>query len=120
MAHAYFHSQSSAKRFGGKPEDYLHLHHWMDETKQYEATFRHRALRHHTLGIFEGEKEFGTCITNSNGKQIPVRMILEQHVKEDFGGYIPTVHDWLKDIPQQKWMNPTAEYQRELMKSITV
>lgn len=29
---------------------------------------------------------FGTLITNSDGKKVPVRYIGEQHVKEDCGG----------------------------------
>lgn len=29
MAHPLEHAQSSAKKFGGKPEDYLALHRWL-------------------------------------------------------------------------------------------
>lgn len=119
MAHPFHHAQSSAKRFGGKPEDYQAIHDWFDQTKAHEGTFRHRALRHHTLGIFECEQVFGVTITNSDGKQVPTRFIGEQHVKEDFSGFIPTVHDWLKGIPAEEWMQPNAAYQRDLMRSIT-
>lgn len=118
MAHAYHHAKSSAKKFGGHPDDYIAIHSWFDETKQYEPSFRHRALRHHTQGIFECEKVFGVTITNSDGKEIPTRFIGEQHVKEDFSGYIPTVADWLADIPPQKWMQPSPAYQRDLMEKI--
>lgn len=118
MAHAYHHAISSAKRFGGKPEDYQAIHDWFDCTKSHEPTFRHRALRHHTQGIFECEREFGATITNSDGKEVPVRFIGEQHIKEDFSGFIPTVHDWLKDIPMQGWMQPNPAYQRKLQASI--
>lgn len=114
MAHALDHAKSSARRFGGVPEDYLEIHHWFDCTKEFEPTFRHRALRHHTHGIFMAEKEFGISITNSSGKVIPVRVIGEHHVMEDFSGYIPTVHDWLKNIPAEKWMNPSPAYGRSL------
>lgn len=120
MAHSYHHAQSSAKRFGGKPEDYLPIHDWFDGTKELEPTFRHRALRHHTHGIFEAERVFGHMLTNSDGKQIPVRVIGEQHVMEDFSGLIPTVHDWLKGIPQEAWMSPSPAYQRQLMASIQI
>jgi len=120
MAHAYHHAKSSARRFGGKPEDYQAIHDWFDCTKEFEPTFRHRALRHHTHGIFEAEKVFGVFIVNSDGKEVPVRVIGEWHVREDFSGHIPTVHDWLKGIPQEPWMNPSPAYQRELMTSITV
>jgi hypothetical protein len=41
---------------------------------------------HHAEGIFQAERHFGTTITNSNGKAVPVRYIGEQHVLEDCGG----------------------------------
>ncbi|MFG6082890.1 hypothetical protein ACEUZ9_004122 [Paracoccus litorisediminis] len=68
------------------------------------ADFRHRALRHHAFGIFEAEREFGVTITNSAGRKIPVRFIGEQHVKEDCGGKIPSVQDWLRGIERKPWM----------------
>jgi hypothetical protein len=103
VAHPLKHAQSSAKRFGGKPEDYLPIHNWFDESKAFLADFRHRALRHHTEGIFLCEEIFGVSITNSEGKEIPVRYIGEQHVKEDLGR-IPTAQDWLTQIKTERWM----------------
>lgn len=29
MTHAYYHAQSSARTFGGVPEDYLAIHDWL-------------------------------------------------------------------------------------------
>jgi hypothetical protein len=117
MAHSYHHSVNSARKYGGKPEDYQKIHDWFDETKEHYADFRHRALRHHSLGIFEAEAKFGVTITNSDGKAIPVRLIGEQHVKEDCG-FIPTVQDWLKHIQGQKWMSsPPVRLERELVKT---
>jgi hypothetical protein len=104
MTSTYYHAQSSARLFGGVPEDYLEAHCWMDATKEHYADFRHRALRHHSLGIFEGERELGVTITNSDGKKVPVRYVLEQHVLEDCGGTIPTVADWLSCIKPEPWM----------------
>ncbi len=103
MAHPWKHALNSAKRFGGEPEDYLPIHNWFDETKAFLADFRHRALRHHTEGIFLCEEIFGVTITNSEGKRIPVRYIGEQHVKEDLGR-IPTAQDWLTQIKPERWM----------------
>ena len=105
--HPYHHAISSAKKFGGKPEDYQAIHNWFDESKAYYADFRHRALRHHAEGIFMAERLFGLTITNSNGKQIPVRYIGEQHVKEDLGR-IPSVQDWLSHINPEPWMRPAT------------
>ena len=105
MTHTWFHAESSAKRYGGKPEDYLAIHDWFDDTKETFADFRHRALRHHSQGIFEAERVFGKTITNADGKTVPVRYIGEQHVKEDCGGIIPTVSDWFRNIKPETWMS---------------
>ncbi len=103
MAHPLKHAQSSAQRFGGKTEDYLPIHNWFDESKAFPADFRHRALRHHAKGIFLCEEIFGVSITNSDGKEVPVPYIGEQHVKEDLGR-IPTAQDWLTQIKPERWM----------------
>src|ERR1700694_2013500 len=108
MAHALKHAQSSARKFGGKAEDYLPIHNWFDESKAFMADFRHRALRHHAEGIFMAEKIFGAVIVNSDGKQVPVRFIGEQHVKEDLG-MIPAVTDWLRCIKPEPWMGRTPK-----------
>ena len=49
MAHPLKHAQSSAHKFGGRPEDYLNIHNWFDESKSFLGDFRHRALRHHAV-----------------------------------------------------------------------
>jgi hypothetical protein len=103
MAHPYHHAISSARKWGGEPEDYQKIHDWFDESKAHMADFRHRALRHHTEGIFMAEKIFGVTIVNSAGRVVPVRYIGEQHVKEDLGR-IPTVADWLSNIKTEGWM----------------
>ena len=104
MAHAWYHALSSARRHGGRPEDYLSLHSWFDSSKQYLADFRHRALRHHTQGLFEAERIFGSTLTNSAGRRVPVRDLAEQHVREDCGGQVPTLADWLGRIEPAPWM----------------
>lgn len=105
MTHPLFHAQSSVKAWGGKAEDYLPIHNWFDATKEMFADARHRALRHHAQGIFEAERVFGVAIVNSDGRMVPVRLIGERHVREDMGGLIPTVADWLARIPFEPWMN---------------
>lgn len=104
MTSPIFHAESSVRHWGGKPEDYMPIHQWLDETKETFCDIRHRALRHHAQGIFEAERVFGTHIVNSDGKTVPVRYVAEQHVKEDCGGRIPSVQDWLRNIPLERWM----------------
>lgn len=97
MAHPYHHALSSVRKWGGEVDDYLAIHEWFDGSKAHMADFRHRALRHHSEGIFLSERIFGKVITNSDGRVVPVRYIGEQHVNEDLGR-IPSVADWLRRI----------------------
>lgn len=103
--HPHHHSLTSVKIWGGCVEDYAPIHDWFDATKEQIADARHRALRHHSQGIFEAERVFGRTIVNSDGRAVPVRYIGEQHVKEDCGGRIPTVADWFRNIRLEGWMN---------------
>jgi hypothetical protein len=49
------------------------------------------------------ETLFGSTITLSTGRVIPVRWIGEQHVREDLG-FVPSFADWVKAIRPEPWM----------------
>ena len=116
MSHPLHHSISSVKKYGGIIEDYISIHSWFDETKGSFPDMRHRAMRHHAEGIFWCEEKFGIYIVNSDGKQVPVRFIGEQHVMEDIG-FIPTIADYLKEMNQTGWMYKPGEG-RKLLQEI--
>lgn len=113
MAAAWHHAVSSARRWGGVPEDYLAVHSWFDESKHHHGDFRHRALRHHTLGVAECERAFGPTLTLSTGRVVPVRWVAERHVVEDCG-FLPCLADWLKHLTAQPWMARARPLSREL------
>ena len=113
MARCYHHALSSVKIWGGTPDDFLHLHQWFDESKMLVADFRHRALRHHAEGIFMLERIFGPTLTISTGRVVPVRLIGEQHVREDLG-FIPPFADWVRNIRPQPWMGRAQPIHREV------
>ena len=113
MAHPYHHALSSVKQWGGTAEEYAPLHSWFDQSKALTADFRHRALRHHAQGIFELERTFGLTLTLSTGRVIPMRLIGEQHVREDLG-FIPSFVDWARCIRPEAWMGRAQPLHREL------
>ena len=113
MSHPYHHARASVRRWGGRVEDYLPVHHWFDESKAFCGDFRHRALRHHAEGIFLCERLFGVTLVNSDGRTIPVRWIGEQHVKEDLGR-IPAASDWLRCIRPEPWMGQAQKLSTDL------
>jgi hypothetical protein len=108
MAHSYHHAISSAKKWGGVPEDYLKVHDFFDQSKQSVADFRHRFMLHHSHGIFLAQQFFGHTIQNSGGRFVPVRLIVEQHVREDLG-HIPTLGNWVRCIIPEPWMGRTGK-----------
>lgn len=106
MSKPWIHAQSSVKRYGGKPEDYLEIHNLLDSSKAAIADNRHRALTHNSWFIGHViEKVFGVTITNSDGKKVSVRDVAEDHVLEDYGlKFIPSAQDFLQEIEFKDWM----------------
>lgn len=113
MANPYHHAVSSVRKWGGEVDDYLAIHEWFDASKAHHGDFRHRALRHHTEGIYLMASIFGTTITTSTGRAIPTRWIGEQHVTEDLGR-IPAATEWLSAIEPAPWMQRSRPLSREL------
>lgn len=118
MSKPYIHSQSSARKFGGVPEDYLEIHAFMDCSKGSMADNRHRALTHNSWflsNILERIHFSNSCpmlpngtfptIKNSEGKVVSVRDIGEQHILEDYAGrFIPSAQDFLCEMEYKPWM----------------
>ena len=116
MAHPILHAKSSAKLFGGKWEDYIHLHQWLDETKAWYGHSLHRMFRHHSEGIFEMEQRFGPSFENSDGLTVYTRYVGEQHVREDCDGYIPSAKEWFMIVENKQrpiWATKTQKLEFE-------
>lgn len=108
------HAKISVRKFGGNVEDYIDIHNWFDSTKQHISDATHRMVLHNSFGIFLCEQVFGEIIatkdgfkkmpyiTNSNGKQISVRDIAEQHVLDDLG-HIPSLEKCMQGLPMHDW-----------------
>ncbi len=107
MAKPWMHAEISVRRFGGKVEDYLAIHEFMDSSKLAIPDSRHRALTHHNFFIEQVLKRvFGASIRNSSGKTVSVQDIGEQHCLDDFGHrFIPTAQDYLQEMETKPWMN---------------
>jgi hypothetical protein len=121
MANAHVHSVSSARKFGGVPEDYINIHMKMDCSKAYVADNRHRALTHTNFWIHEVMIPiFGYTIKNSNGKEVCVKDVCEQHILEDFAmKFIPTAQDYLENMEFKDWMqNGIKDYPSSFKKLV--
>lgn len=98
------HARSSARKFGGTPEDYQPIHDFLDSSKATHADMRHRAIFHNSLGPFVVERIFGVTAKNSAGRTYSPRDVAEQHIIEDLG-VIPPVSAYLNNMELQAWMS---------------
>ena len=109
MSKPWIHAMASAKKFGGKPDDYIEIHNLMDSSKGCIGDNRHRAMTHNSWFIAADgplERIFGVVIKNSDGRSVSVRDIGEQHILEDFGmRFIPTPQDYLQEMEMIPWMS---------------
>jgi hypothetical protein len=55
MANAFIHAKSSAKKYGGKMEDYLDIHEFMDSSKLATPSNQHRVLTHNNWFVCKRE-----------------------------------------------------------------
>lgn len=106
MSKPWIHACSSAKKYGGKPEDYMDIHEFVDSSKAAFADNRHRALTHNAWFIGTViERVFGSTRKNTDERVYSVRDIAEQHVLEDYGGkFIPSAQDFLAEVEMKDWM----------------
>lgn len=110
----WIHAENSVKKFGGEVEDYLDIHNWLDQTKAHFPDMRHRAILHSSFGIFLCEQVHGVSFKRkSDGKRVQVRDIAEHHVIEDMG-FIPTIQDYLKDMPFYDWLGGKPKKKQRL------
>jgi hypothetical protein len=108
MSHSFYHAVSSSKAFGGVPEDYLEIHAWFDRSRGGTSSILHRFLAHHTAGIQDAVAHFGSTITISTGRKVPVSLIGEQHITEDLG-FVPSLDDYIGMMSCPRWASKRAK-----------
>ncbi len=63
------HALLSERKFGGKPEDYTHIHRFIDSSKYFYYHVKHRMLLHNLYGVELCTELFGEFVVNSKGKR---------------------------------------------------
>ena len=112
MSAPIIHAKNSAKKFGGKPEDYLDIHQLMDSSKASFSDARHRTITHNIwfcVNIIP--KIFGEERKNSDGNFYCPKDVAEMHCIEDIGS-VPTIQDYLENMTLEKWMQGNANVEK--------
>jgi hypothetical protein len=98
------HAERTARRFGGRPGDYLELHAFLDSAKRELPDWRHRLPTHHALGPYLAAAVFGTTLRRaSDGVEVPTRPLAEGHIIDDLGR-IPTLAECFRHVQLWPWM----------------
>lgn len=131
---SWYHAKSSAKKWGGRPEDYIEIHEMIDSSKKIIGDVRHRSMYHHTEGIWLCQKIFGRTITVGGKRAVPIDFsfhvmgnpeptVVPSFEYEDYGpirqvpvrliaelhveqdlGWIPSPKDYIDGMVLKPWM----------------
>lgn len=104
---SWHHAVSAARRWGGNPEQYLPIEEFIDSSKHVIGDSRHRAVYHHTQGVWLCQRIFGVTLEiqrEHSTVHVPVREIAERHIIEDLG-WLPSPADYIRDMPLATWMS---------------
>lgn len=104
---SWHHAQSAARKWGGAPDDYIEIEEFIDSSKQVIGDVRHRAMYHHTTGVWLCQKIFGRTVTVERAHRevlVPVRLVAERHILEDLG-WLPSPADYIEGMPVRPWMS---------------
>lgn len=92
------HAKNAARKYGGVPSDYLPYEIFMDQCREHLGDIRHRLITHNTWFIVIAELALGPEIKLSNGCTVRTMTVLEDHVREDMGGRLPTLEENFRSI----------------------
>lgn len=109
----YLHANMDVKKFGGKKEDYLDIHEFIDSSYHCLPDIRHRALLHNQFGLMMVDRLFGQYRINSDGREYSPRQCAETHILADIG-IIPTVEQYFKNMEPQPWMSGSLKKRRSI------
>jgi hypothetical protein len=100
----FAHASHSAETYGGAWTDYLPLHQFLDWPRDYLPDGRYRRILHNGWGVALAVEAFGeTVARQSDNLAIPVRAVVEAHIRAEYSG-VPTLESCLEGLNVQRWM----------------
>lgn len=141
---SYYHAKSSAKKWGGSPEQYIDIHEFIDSSKRIVGDVRHRSMYHHTEGVWLCQRIFGRTIQVGGRYAVPQEINYLTEGSEpsvsgpnldivDLGpvreipvrliaelhimqdlGWIPSPSDYIKNMELQQWMGGPVRKEQNL------
>lgn len=90
------HAQISAHRYGGRWQDWIDIHGWIDSSKTLFASMQHRMLLHSDFGAWLAPLVFGEIITAGDASARTADLFAD-HQLEDLGRTY-ALSEWLREV----------------------
>jgi hypothetical protein len=96
------HARITAHRYGGRWQDWVAIHDWIDRSKSFFASMQHRMLLHSDFGEWLTIRIHGKSIKAEDGTVISTRDLFHDHQVEDLGRVV-TLAEWLREVDAGYW-----------------
>jgi hypothetical protein len=96
------HARITAHRYGGKWQDWIAIHDWIDRSKLIFPSMQHRMFLHSDFGLWLAARVFGAFIESKDGAQVQTSDLFRDHQIEDLGRVV-TLSEWLCEADAGYW-----------------
>ncbi len=105
------HALITAHRYGGRWQDWIAIHDWIDRSKALYPSMQHRMFLHSDFGEWLTVRIRGESIKAEGGTIIPTHTLFQDHQLEDVGRLI-TLSEWLREANTSYWTQRRKPPQR--------
>jgi hypothetical protein len=97
------HARITAHRYGGRWQDWIAIHDWIDRSKIIFPSMQHRMFLHSDFGEWLAVRIHGEAISAEDGTLISTRGLFHDHQVEDLGRVV-SLEEWLGEVNADYWM----------------
>lgn len=96
------HARITAHRYGGRWQDWIVIHDWIDRSKMVFPSMQHRMFLHSDFGEWLTVRIHGEAIKASDGMAVSTRDLFRDHQVEDLGRIV-SLSEWLREVDPEYW-----------------
>lgn len=97
------HARITARRYGGRWQDWIAIHDWIDRSKMIFPSMQHRMFLHSDFGEWLTVKIHGETLKTTDETVVSTRDLFRDHQIEDLGRVV-SLAEWLREIDTVYWM----------------
>ncbi len=96
------HARITAHRYGGRWQDWIAIHDWIDRSKMVFSSMQHRMFLHSDFGEWLTVRIHGEAIKAAEGMAVSTRNLFRDHQVEDLGRIV-SLSEWLREADPEYW-----------------